>query len=366
MADFQQGWKRFLPQSHSNGFRSEFAVAFAGQTVCVAGAGGYIGSALVKALGAEGLRAIVLLDSSEHALFELQRYMEAAYPAAPCQYILGSVDDAGLLAAVFSRFRPQIVFHAAAFKHVGLLEHSPFAAIQNNSLGTYTLVRAALAHGISKLVLVSTDKAVNSHSVMGVSKRIAELITLSLSSPACQANAIRLGNVIGSTGSVIPIFLEQIANGRPISVTHPQASRYFLSREEAVTGILAAGGADCEGMVLLPALADPVLVTDLADFLLKTHDRSGTTPLCFTGLRPGEKLTEDLVGANETPAGTIGGPLTVVRTERLSRAECEEAATQLSSCIARRDPGSLLQSLCQLVPEYVPSKLMRESAAFVS
>lgn len=200
------GWERFLPPSTAAGFRTRFGAAFAGQTVCIAGAGGFIGSALVKALAPEGLRSLILIDSSEYGLFRIQRRMEAAHAGVSSIPVLGSIGDDGLLDEVFTRFRPDIVFHAAAFKHVGLLERNPFAAIANNAVGSWTLARSALRHGVSKLVLVSTDKAVRPHSVMGVSKRIAELMTLS-----CGNNAVRLGNVIGSTGSVVPLFLEQIA-----------------------------------------------------------------------------------------------------------------------------------------------------------
>jgi FlaA1/EpsC-like NDP-sugar epimerase len=312
--------------------------------VCVAGAGGYIGSALVKALAFEGSRSLILLDSSEYGLFKIQRHMETEHSAVSCQYILGSVGDAGLLEEVFTHLRPEIIFHAAAFKHVGLLERNLFAAIGNNVFGTYTLCKSALRHSVSKLVLVSTDKAVRPHSIMGVSKRVAELVTLSLG-----GNAVRLGNVICSTGSVIPLFLEQIEKGEPLSVTHPEASRYFLSIDETVAAILAAGSAPCKGKILLPKFADPVRIVDLARSL------GGALPIRFTGLGPGEKMTEDLIGPDEAPIGTIDGPLTVLDTRRFSPEECDEAVASLSACIARRDVTGLIEALCRLVPEYTPS-----------
>jgi FlaA1/EpsC-like NDP-sugar epimerase len=361
MTGRNQDWDRFLSQSLSDGFRTGFAAAFAGQSVCVAGAGGFIGSPLVRALAQAKPRSLVLLDSSEYSLFRIQRWMETEAAGVACQPVLGSVGDDRLLDSVFTRFGPQTVFHAAAFKHVGLLERNPFAAIANNALGSYSLSQAALRHGVSKLVLVSTDKAVHPHSVMGVSKRIAELLTLSFSEPSSPANAIRLGNVIGSTGSVGPLFLEQIQKGQPISVTHPEASRYFLSLDETVTAILAAGSAPCEGKVLLPEFADPVRIAELASFLA-----SGTAPLRFTGLQPGEKVTEDLIGPDETPVGIVDGPLSVLNTRKLAREECERAVERLSACVANRDVGSLLEALLWLVPEYKPSHLLEESAAVVS
>ena len=352
MAESKQHWDRFLLHSSDKPVRSEFTAAFADQAVCVTGAGGYIGSALVRALAAEPLRSLVLLDSSEQGLFEIQRHMEAEHAQTKCEYVLGRIDDAELVAAVFTRLRPQIVFHAAAFKHVGLLEQNPFAAIRNNALGTHTLLQAALQSEVATFILVSTDKAVHPHSMMGVSKRLAELITLSHSRPAFHSSAVRLANVIGSSGSVVPIFLDQMAKGQPLSVTHAHASRYFLSRDEAVSAILAAGAAACDGKILLPDFGEPVRVADFAAFL------SGN--IRFTGLRPGEKLTEDLIGAKETRIGTVPGPLTVIETDTLSKRECEKAVAALSACVAHRDLNLLLETLRELIPEYVPSKLMQK------
>ncbi len=353
-----QDWERFLPRSHDESWRCPLAAAFAGQDIFVTGAGGYLGSALVKTLAAEAPRSLILLDSSEHNLFELQRYMDRAYPSVSCQAILGSVEDGALLDDIFSRLRPQILFHAAAFKHVALLERNLFSAVRNNAVGSYTLAKAARRHGGAKLVLISTDKAVHPHSAMGVSKRVAELMMLSVSGPGCSVNAIRLGNVIGSSGSVVPLLLEQIEKGQSMTVTHPEASRYFLSREEAVTAILAAGIAKEEANILLPQFREPVRIAELAAFLAR-----GRTPVCFTGLRPGEKLTEDLVAGDETQVGIIDGPLTVIKSRRLSGAESDRIVENLSECIASRNAAGLLQILSSLVPEYVPSRLVLASVA---
>jgi len=327
------------------------------QTVCVTGAGGYIGSALVKALARERPGTLVLLDSCEYGLFEIQRYMQAAHPEVYCEPALGSVGDDRLLDSLFTRFHPDAIFHAAAFKHVALAERNPFAAISNNVLGTYALCQAALRHGVAKLVFVSTDKAAYPQSVMGVSKRIAELLALSFSSAAFRVNAVRLGNVIGSTGSVIPLILEQAEKGETISVTHPEATRYFLSLDQTISAILAAGSCDCEGQVLLPEFGEPVRIAELAAFL------AGGSPIRFTGLRPGEKLREDLIGPDEEPMGIADGPLTVLNTRKLSRDDRENAVQRFSICIERRDMASLIESLLWLVPEYQPSKLIEESAA---
>lgn len=320
------------------------------RTICVTGAGGYIGSALVRALARDGAEGLLLVDSSEYALFEIQRYMEAVHPEVRVEPVLGSVGDVRLLDAVFGRFHPEVIFHAAAFKHVGLMERNPFAAIGNNVLGSYTLAQAAVCHGIRKLVFVSTDKAARPASVMGVSKRIAELLILSMCGGRFRANAVRLGNVIGSPGSVIPLFLEQIDRRADLCVTHPGASRYFLSLEQTVAAILAAADADCEGKVLLPELGEPVRIAELAAFLGKG------LPIRLTGLRPGEKLSEDLIGPDEEPVGIMDGALTIVNSRKLSSADCEYAVRRLSDCIDRRDVDSLLETLLWLVPEYKPSQ----------
>jgi FlaA1/EpsC-like NDP-sugar epimerase len=320
-----------------------------GQSVLVTGAGGYIGSALVRAIAAAGPSRIVLLDSSEQNLFQIRQQMES-----PCEPVLGSVNDVHLLDDIFTRFQPEVVYHAAAFKHVPLLEHNPIAAVRNNALGTYRLAQAALRHGTPKLILISTDKAVNPHSVMGVSKRLAELAVVALSSAACRMNAIRLGNVIGSTGSVVPIFLKQIADRRPVTVTHAEATRWFMSLTEAVDAILASGMADLEGRILVPELGAPTRIADLAKLLIGEAE----IPIVFTGCRPGDKLTEELMSKTETVEGTMG-PLQVIRTCRLQPSEVDEITNRLCDCVGSRDIPGLIRTLCSVVPEYVPSDLLR-------
>jgi FlaA1/EpsC-like NDP-sugar epimerase len=315
----------------------DFTAGLAGQSVLVTGAGGYIGSALAKAIAAAAPSRLVLLDSGEQNLFEVSQHV-------PGEAILGTIADASLLDDLFHRFRPRVIFHAAAFKHVPLLEQNPFAAIHNNAIGTYTLVQSALRHGPSCLVLVSTDKAVNPHSIMGASKRIAELVVVSQANAAHRMNAVRLGNVIGSTGSVIPIFRRQIAACEPVTVTHRDATRYFLSLGSAVDTILACGSADCTGRILLPDLGAPVRIEDLARSMM------GDTqlPIRFTGLRPGDKLAEDLLLANEVEEGTVG-PLTIIRTPALDPAALDTMMERLS---AARTLDALLSAVSALVPEY--------------
>lgn len=298
------------------------------------GAGGYIGSALVKTIAAAGPSRIVLLDACEQNLFEISR-------CVPGEAVLGSVTDAALLDDLFHRFQPAIVYHAAAFKHVPLLEQNPFAATHNNAIGTYTLARTVLRHGPARLVLVSTDKAVNPRSFLGVSKRIAELVVVSLATARHPMNAVRLGNVIGSTGSVFPIFQKQIAAREPVTVTHPEATRYFLSLEKAVEAILACGAANCVGRILVPDLGSPVRIEEMARSLMGDTE----LPIRYIGLRPGDKLSEELSFAHEIRDGT-SGPLTVFRTSSLDPTALDAAIQHLA---AARTMEALLAAVSALV-----------------
>jgi FlaA1/EpsC-like NDP-sugar epimerase len=333
--------------------------------VLVTGAGGFIGSALVQAIvqaiAAAAPARIILLDSSEANLSRVRHRLEASHAHVPHEAILGSVTDAGLLDGVFSRFRPRVVYHTAALKHVAALEFDPFAAVDNNAIGTYKLAQAALQHGVSKLVLVSTDKAVNPHSIMGASKRLAELIVAALGAPPCRMNAVRLGNVIGSTGSVVPIFMEQIAGGGPVTVTHPEADRYFISLHDAVEAILAAGAAECTGRILLPELGQPKSIADLARGLIQAANGSGNQiPIRFIGLRPGEKLHEDLIFQTEIREGS-SGPLEIIRTPSPAPAELHRRMQELAARLASRDLAGLIETIRALVPEYQPSSLLRSA-----
>ncbi len=345
-------WDRFLAPA-SAAVHSRFQQRHAGKRILVTGAGGSIGSALVLAIAGATPGRVVLLESSERALFEVIQKLEGGFPRVAREAILGSCGDQMLVDRILDRFRPDMIYHAAAFKHVVLLEANPFAAVRNNAIATYTLAQAAVRHQTPKLVLVSTDKAVNPRSVLGVTKRISELAVVSLSSSSTRMNAVRLANVIVSSGSVVPIFLQQIAAGGPVTVTHPDATRRFLTLAEAVEGILAAGSSHCEGRILVPPMSEPISIIELARFLI--HGRE--IPIQFTGLGPGEKLTEDLVFDSEVSEGEIDGCLQVIRTPALPAEELVRMVEQLVECDATRDFRQLAEVLHQAVPEYTGETL---------
>jgi len=328
----------------------------AGPPVLVTGAGGYIGSALVNAIAAAGPSPIVLLDSSAHNLAGTGRH----------EAVVGSVTDAGLLDSVFSRFRPSVVYHAAALKHVAPLELDPLAAVRVNAMGTYTLAQAALRHGVSSLVLVSTDKAVNPHSIMGASKRLAELTVAALGGAQCRMNAVRLGNVIGSSGSVLPIFLEQISRGGPVTVTHPEVARYFITPHDAVAAILAGGAAECTGRILLPELGEPRRIAELARSMVgaAANGAGKAIEIRFIGLRPGEKLNEDLMYRTEVREG-YSGSLAVVRTPSPTPAELHGRMEQIARLLAGADLAGIVEAIQAMVPEYQPSSVMLAAMATV-
>jgi FlaA1/EpsC-like NDP-sugar epimerase len=329
-----------------------------GKTIVLTGAGGWIGSALAKSLVASEPRRLILLDHSERNLHQLHTELAAIPNCAPHVAILGDVSDRRLLAEIFDKDRPQIVYHAAAFKHVPLMESNPIAAVRNNAIGTARLARAAVEHEASKLIMISTDKAVNPCSFMGASKRVAELSLERWRGIGCEMKAVRLGNVLGSPGSVVPLFLEQISRGGPVTVADADVSRYFLTLSEAVDLLLAAAELDDPNCIFVPELGEPIKILELARELIRRAGREPEKdiPIVFTGLRPGDKLSEELTSASETLEPTADGRLRAVSSPATLPAEFDAAIAQLAVDVVAHDIASLLKTLCRLVPEFAPSE----------
>src|SRR6476646_3133691 len=277
-----------------------------GRVVMVTGAGGSIGAELCRQIARFRPVRLVLFDLSEYALYQIQQTLQDEFPGLSLATLVGDVKHRSLVEQVLTRERPSVIFHAAAYKHVPLMEETnAWQAVRNNAYGTWTLARAAASAKVEKFVLVSTDKAVNPTNVMGASKRLAEMICQSLQNGATQFVIVRFGNVFGSAGSVIPRFREQIARGGPVTVTHPEITRYFMSSSEATQLLLQAGLMGRGGEVLVLDLGEPVKIVNLAREMMRL---SGGDPdqirVVFTGLRPGEKLYEEPLASGETTLPT--------------------------------------------------------------
>ncbi len=288
-----------------------------GKTVLVTGAGGSIGSELCRQVARFKPARLVLVELSEFNLYTIEQELTEAFPALELVRLIGDVKDLDHLRATFGHWRPQAVFHAAAYKHVPLMEeHNAAAALFNNTLGTYHAALAAAEVAAERFVLVSTDKAVNPTNVMGATKRAAEMVISSLAAlhPATRFMAVRFGNVLGSSGSVIPKFKEQIAKGGPVTVTHPDIIRYFMTIPEAARLVLQAAAIGDSGQVLVLDMGEPVKIVDLARDLIRL---AGHTPeeiaIEFTGLRPGEKLFEELLAVADDTLPTRFARLRIAR-----------------------------------------------------
>jgi FlaA1/EpsC-like NDP-sugar epimerase len=280
-----------------------------GKVVLITGAGGSIGSELCRQVARYGPSKIVLYELSEFALYTIEQELGEQFAHIPLVRLVGDVKDLEHLRYVFGKYRPQIVFHAAAYKHVPLMEEeNAWACLRNNTLGTYNACQAAAEHGVERFVLISTDKAVNPTNVMGATKRAAELVISHMAGQGYPTKfmAVRFGNVLGSSGSVIPKFKEQIAKGGPVTVTHPDITRYFMTIPEAARLVVQAAVIGETGQVLILDMGDPVKILDLARDMIRLVGRDAESiRIEFSGLRPGEKLFEELLtdSDNTVPSG---------------------------------------------------------------
>lgn len=295
-----------------------------GKTVLVTGGGGSIGSELCRQIAEHSPHKLIIFDIYENNAYAIQNELQRTHPEVDVKVLIGSVRDSKRLDAVFSRYHPNIVYHAAAHKHVPLMEDNPNEAVKNNVFGTLKTVRTADKFGVERFVLISTDKAVNPTNVMGATKRICEMIVQTYNKHSeTEFVAVRFGNVFGSNGSVIPLFKDQIANGGPVTVTHKDIIRYFMTIPEAVSLVLQAGASARGGEIFVLDMGEPVKIVDLAENIIRL---SGYTPykdidIKFTGLRPGEKLYEELLMDEEGLEATennlihIGKPIDINEDE---------------------------------------------------
>ena len=345
---------------NEQGSGSSMSVANAGSAILVTGAGGSIGSPLVSAIFASNPRQLILLDHSERNLHEVERELAGTHRCAAYISVLGDVCDGALLVDIFERYHPDIIYHTAAFKHVPLMERNPLAAVRNNTVGTYQLARTASQYEAAQLIMISTDKAVNPRSVMGASKRVAELTLLRWSNFKTQMKVVRLGNVLGSQGSVVPFFQQQISRGGPVTVTHPEVCRFFLTLSEAVGLILGASGLEGGGSIFIPELGEPVKILDLARQMIATAGfiPEKDIPIVFTGLRPGDKMAEELHLACEAVTPSADPRLYRVNSPEIQPDRFDVEIAELEKYADGRDLVALLDTLCRIVPEYQPSETL--------
>ncbi len=332
-----------------------------GKTVLVTGAGGSIGSELCRQIARFAPARLVLLENSEYALYLIEQEFRDRHPEIPVIAAIGDAKDEARVREVFTRHAPEVVFHAAAYKHVPLMERdNAFQAVANNALSTIVTARAAQAAGTRTYVLVSTDKAVNPTNVMGASKRLAEMLCQALQ-PRAETRfvMVRFGNVLGSTGSVIPRFREQIARGGPVSVTHPDIERYFMSIPEAAQLVLQAAQLGNGGDIYILDMGEPVKIADLARQMIRLSGFSEQDiRIEYSGLRPGEKLFEEVLVDDETTLPTPHPKLRVARARTPENGELpEDVLAWLSAASsAGVSPDAVRARLKAWIPEYSPSQ----------
>lgn len=333
-----------------------------GKRVLVTGAGGSIGSELCRQISKMSPSALYLLGKGENSIYEIDRELREKYAEFTIQPIIADVRDKGRIESIFANVRPQVVFHAAAHKHVPLMEAQPVEAVRNNIFGTKNVAEAADQFGAERFVMISTDKAVNPTSVMGATKRVAELVVQNLSKTSnTKFVAVRFGNVLGSRGSVIPLFKKQITKGGPLTITHPDMVRYFMTIPEASQLVLQAGAMAQGGEVFVLDMGEPVKIVDMACDLIEL---SGLVPykdikIKFTGLRPGEKLFEELLTAEEGTTSTKHNKIFMANLKKVDEQRLVEFLSQLRSTETAED---IIMIMSSMIPTYKSTGLLECAA----
>ncbi len=318
--------------------------------VLVTGAGGSIGSELCHQITEFNPHSLLLLDHAENTLYFLEVELKEKHP--PFQIIpkIADIRDRERLSEIFEEYRPEVIFHAAAHKHVPLMEFNPSEAIKNNILGTKNLMEEAVRMGAERFVLISTDKAVNPTSIMGASKRISEMLMQLYEDRGTIFMAVRFGNVLGSEGSAVPLFKRQIVSGGPVTVTHPEATRYFMTLQEAVSLIIQAGAIGKDGEVFFLDMGQPIKIVDLARDLITL---SGFEPekdikIVYIGLRDGEKLCEELLTEGEEMTKTIHEKILLVKPDKIDR---EMLKRELEGLLKETQRGGIIERISRIIPD---------------
>ena len=325
-----------------------------GKTILVTGGGGSIGSEICRQLAGHDVGHLIIFDIYENNAYQIQKSLEWEFPDLNLTVLIGSVRDERRLESIFSKYRPDIVFHAAAHKHVPLMEDSPNEAIKNNVIGTLKTARTASHYQVKKFILISTDKAVNPTNIMGASKRLCEMVIQLIGRHSTtEFAAVRFGNVLGSNGSVIPLFRRQIEHGGPVTVTHPDIIRYFMTIPEAVSLVLEAGAYAKNGQIFVLNMGDPVRIADLAKNMIRFsgYEPEKEIKIKYIGLRPGEKLYEELLMNEEGMQTTENSRIFIGRQiafdEKVFREQIKELAKE-----AENECPDICYLVKKMVPEY--------------
>ena len=327
-----------------------------GKVVLVTGGGGSIGSELCRQVASHNPKQLIIFDIYENNAYDIQLELKEKYPDLDLVVLIGSVRNTHRIETVFEKYRPDIVYHAAAHKHVPLMEDSPNEAIKNNVFGTYKTAKAADKYGTSRFVLISTDKAVNPTNIMGASKRMCEMVVQMMNARSkTDFVAVRFGNVLGSNGSVIPLFKKQIEQGGPVTVTHPDIIRYFMTIPEAVSLVLQAGAYARGGEIFVLDMGEPMKILDLAKNLIRLsgYEPDVDIPIIFTGLRPGEKLYEELLMDEEGLQDTPNKLIHIGKPIEFDMERFEEQLEELYP-IANQDGDRIREAVMKIVTTYHP------------
>ena len=327
-----------------------------GKVVMVTGGGGSIGSELCRQIAKSNPKQLIIFDIYENNAYDIQMELQRTYPELNLVTLIGSVRNTTRVNRVLETYRPDLVFHAAAHKHVPLMEDSPNEAIKNNVFGTYKMAKAAAAYGVKRFVLISTDKAVNPTNIMGASKRLCEMVVQMMNRESnTEFVAVRFGNVLGSNGSVIPLFKKQIEAGGPVTVTHPDIIRYFMTIPEAVSLVLQAGYYAQGGEIFVLDMGEPVKIDDMARNLIRLsgYEPDVDIPIKYTGLRPGEKLYEELLMEEEGLKETANKLIHIGRPIEMDDEEFKEQLARLDAAY-RIEAENMKELVAEIVPTYHP------------
>ena len=326
-----------------------------GKRVLITGAAGSIGSELCRQIAKFKPSLLLLLDQDETGIFNISEEIKSKFPALNFSFIVADIRDEQKIGQIFEKFKLEIIFHAAAYKHVPLMENQPDEAVKNNIFGTKTIANVALKHNIEKFIFISTDKAVNPSSIMGATKRVGEMLCQSLNQEnSTKFISVRFGNVLDSRGSVIPIFREQIKRGGPVEITHSKMKRYFMVTSEACLLVMQAGAMGRGGEVFVLDMGEPIKILDLAKEMIRFSgfEPDKDIPIVFTGARPGEKFFEELLTAEEGTVATQNQKIFMAKLSETNKEKINESLRNLEKAIKKFDQKEIKSILKELVPTY--------------